>query len=113
MLVSAIRENPIKSSISILTLVSMLIGTVLTVDSRYAKAADLHVQQQSIEKGSRETKQAIDTLRKQTLEDKIFEIELIPDNKRSVSDIARLNKYKRDIQNIDLKWGPNGTMDNR
>lgn len=99
-----LKENPIKSTISMLTLVSMLIGTAFTLDSRYAKAEDIANQKQYIEQNSKETKFAIDQLRKQSLEDKVFEIELIPENKRSQSEKARLEKYKRDMQNIDIKW---------
>lgn len=99
-----ITENPIRSTISILTLLSMLAGGILSLDSRYAKADDLNKQQQSIMQGSMETKYAIDQLRKQSLEDKIFEIELIPEEKKTQSDRARLDKFKRDSQNIDMKW---------
>lgn len=99
-----LKENPIKTSISILTLVSMLIGTAFTLDSRYAKAEDIVNQKHYIEQNSLETKFAIDQLRRQSLEDKVFEIELIPEAKRSQSDRARLEKYKRDMLNIDTKW---------
>ena len=101
MLAPLLRENPIKSTISILTLVSMLVGGVISVDSRYAKAAEVEMQQQSIVK---ETKYAIDQLRKQSLEDKIFELELTPEDKRTQINKALLEKYKRDMQSINIKW---------
>jgi len=36
--------------------------------------------------------------------DKVFEIELIPEDSRTQSDKARLEKYKRDLNTLDLKW---------
>lgn len=104
MITDKVKENPIKSALSIFTLVSALFGGVLAIDSRYAKAEDIGVQQQAIKENARETKFAIDQLRKQSIEDKIFEIELIPENRRTHIDKARLEKYKRDSQNIDTKW---------
>lgn len=107
-MIEQIKENPVKSVISLLTLVSMLIGGVLTVDSRYAKAADLENQQRVIENTAKQSKidfnYSIDQLRKQTIEDKIFEIELIPESKRTDVDKARLEKFKRDSQTIDTRW---------
>lgn len=103
-MLTQIKENPIKSAISVFTLLSMLIGGVFTIDGRYAKADDLNKQQQIIEKTANDTKYAIDNLRKQSIDDKIFEIELIPEDKRSQSDKARLEKYKRESQDIDRKW---------
>lgn len=104
MLTDKVKENPVKSAISIITLVAGLFGGVLAIDSRYAKAADISLQQQALKENARETKFAIDQLRKQSIEDKIFEIELIPENRRTHIDKARLEKYKRDSQNIDTKW---------
>ena len=101
MLAPLLRENPIKSTVSILTLVSMLVGGVISVDSRYAKAAEVEAQQQSI---VIETKYAVDQLRKQGLEDKIFELELIPEDRRTQTDKALLEKHKRDINSINTKW---------
>lgn len=107
-MIEQIKENPVKSVISLITLISMLVGGVLSVDSRYAKAADLQNQQQSIEHAVKQNKiefnYSIDQLRKQSVEDKIFEIELIPENKRTQADKARLEKFKRETITIDNKW---------
>lgn len=104
MLPDKVKENPIKSAISVVTLVAGLFGGVLSIDSRYAKAADIEQQQQSIKDNARETKFAIDQLRKQSIEDKIFEIELIPETSRVQIDRARLEKYKRDLRTLEQKW---------
>lgn len=114
-MINQIKENPIKSLASLLTILSMLVGTVLTVDSRYAHAdavsKEQQTQRQVIEYTAKQNKvefnYSIDQLRKQTLEDKIFEIELIPENKRTPVDKARLEKFKRDSQAIDIKWQNN------
>lgn len=103
-MIDQIKEHPIKVSMSILTLVSMFVGTVLAVDSRYAKAGDFERQQRYLEQSTLETKYAIDQLRKHNLIDKVFELELIPENKRTQVDKARLQKYRSDIRDIELKW---------
>ena len=98
------KEHPIKYTISGITLLSMLIGGAFTIDSRYAKATDFDKQQQLISEKTIEMRVAIDDLRKQTLVDKIFELELIDENKRTQADKARLQKYRQDIRDIELKW---------
>lgn len=98
------KEHPIKYAVSFVTLLSMLIGGVLAVDSRYAKAGDFEKQQIYLDVKTIEMRIAIDDLRKQTLVDKVFEIELIPEENRTQVDRARLQKYKQDIRDIELKW---------
>lgn len=98
------KEHPVKYAISLITLLSMFVGGVLAVDSRYAKAGDFEKQNAYIEGKTNEMKYAIDDSRKQMLIDKVFEIELIPDSKRTQVDRARLQKYKQDIRDIELKW---------
>lgn len=98
------KEHPIKYAVSFVTLLSMLIGGVLAVDSRYAKAGDFEKQNSYIEGKTNEMKYAIDESRKHMLIDKVFEIELIEEEKRTQVDRARLQKYKQDIRDIELKW---------
>lgn len=104
MLTDKVRENPIKSTVSALTLAIGLFAGVISIDSRYAKAEDFNKQQQALQQNAKDTAFAIDQLRKQSIEDKIFEIELLPEDKRSQYDKARLEKYHRDIKTIDQKW---------
>lgn len=107
-----ITEHPIKIAASTLTVLSMLIGGVLTIDNRYAHADDVNreqqTQRQAIENTAKQNRidfnYSIDQLRKQTLEDKVFEILLISEEKRTSVDKARLEKYLRDLQAIDSKW---------
>lgn len=96
-MIEKVKENPIKFTISVVTLITMLVGAVLSVDSRYAKASDFEKQQVSIQ-------YSIDQLRKQSIDDKIFELELIPEKDRTQSDKARLEKYKRESKSIDSNW---------
>jgi hypothetical protein len=44
-----------------------------------------------------ESQKSINNLRRQMLEDKIFEIQLIAPEKRSDADRARLDRYTRDL----------------
>ena len=90
------------------TAVAVFVGAVITIDSRYAHAgdfADLKIQQErAIQTNRNEVRYAVDQLRKQTVEDKIFEIELVPVPKRSMADNARLEKFKRDVSDINQRW---------
>ena len=66
-----LKENPVKSSISILTLVSMLVGAVITVDSRYVKADDLtslkvYTEKLIVQQGE-QIQSNVNSLRKQML----------------------------------------------
>jgi len=113
---SIIKDNPIKILISFVTLVSMLVGSVLSVDSRYAKATDLAAfqvaensaliqiqknQDEIANQSMMENRRNIDMLSKRMIEDKIFDLQLIPANKRTDIDNARLDKYTRDLQDIN------------
>lgn len=103
-----IRGASIPLMVSLLTGASIIIGAVVAVDSRYAHAGDFadlkSAQERSIQQNRNEVRYATDQLRKQMLEDKVFEIELVPVQKRSVVDNARLEKFKRDVTEINQKW---------
>lgn len=105
LVVDDIKKNkPIAFIVSIAAGIGAIISMFLTIDERYAHAADLSnlkvEQQQVIRQNRFDLQQSTNTLRKQSLEDKVFEIELTPVEKRSPYDNARLEKYKRDLADI-------------
>ena len=99
-----LKENPVKSSISILTLVSMLVGAVITVDSRYVKADDLtslkvYTEKLIVQQGE-QIQSNVNSLRKQMLEEKLYDLESVHPKRRSSADNARIEKYKRDLRDL-------------
>jgi len=99
-----LKENPVKSSISILTLVSMLVGAVITVDSRYVKADDLtslkvYNEKLVVQQGE-QIQSNVNSLRKQMLEEKLYDLESVHPKRRSSADNARIEKYKRDLRDL-------------
>ncbi len=87
-----------------ITTLGIIAGAVLSIDSRYVHADDLTQFKQEHARGIQQlgsdSQVQVNDLRRQMLEDKIFEIQLIPPNKRTDSDRARLDKYTRDINMI-------------
>lgn len=88
-----------------------IVSTAFAIDQRYAHAEDVEKfkteQSQAIVVQGQLQTQALDMFRRQMLEDKIFELELIPQNKRTVVDNAKLERYKRQLgappENINQK----------
>lgn len=97
----------LKGMAATIVALTVIVTTVVTFDTRYVHAGDLTefkaehtraIQMQSIQ-----SQAAINDLRRQTLEDKIFEIQLIPPARRSDVDRARLDKYTRDLENTKTR----------
>ncbi|HEY6436104.1 MAG TPA: hypothetical protein VIY47_05915, partial [Ignavibacteriaceae bacterium] len=96
-MMQTIKENPwivlLGSSGTIITVVA----TLFTIDSRYAHAADVEKNYQQVQRTVQETSI---TLRKQMLEDKIFELDVKrgqQDGKLSPVESALLERYKRQL----------------
>jgi hypothetical protein len=95
-----VKENPLKTVASIITTCGVIIGGVLTVDERYAHAVDVEkVQQQT----ARTIETQIGGIRRQMLEDKLFEL----DTKREVNkglspvDEAQYKRYNRQLMELN------------
>jgi hypothetical protein len=102
-----IEDNLLKIITGSIGALSIILGAAFTIDSRYVHAGDLAelkkehsraIQQQTVD-----NQVSVNELRKQMLEDKIFEIQLIPPQKRSDADRARLDKYTRDLDGISKR----------
>lgn len=98
------KENPVKTISGSIGTLAIIVGAVLGVDARYVKADDLKdfkmEHTRSVQALEIQSQTQVNTLRKQMLEDKVFEIQLIPPAKRTDVDRARLDKYQRDLQEI-------------
>lgn len=79
-----------------------IVSTAFAIDQRYAHAEEVEKfkteQSRAIVVQGQLQTQALDMFRRQMLEDKIFELELIPPNKRSQIENAKLERYKRQLQ---------------
>lgn len=78
-----------------------LASTAIAIDARYARAEEVQKfkaeQNQAIYQTGISQAISIDKLRKDSLEDKIFEIEAINPAKRTDIDRAKLERYKRQL----------------
>jgi hypothetical protein len=98
------KSNPIKILLGSAGSIIAVVGALFTIDARYAHAAD-------VEQTKKETQQVIKEtaiiLRKQVIEDKLFEYDVkkeqAPDRRLSPIDSAMQQRYKRQLE--DLKSG--------
>lgn len=105
---SSENSNPLKIFsnlgwvLSSISGVGVIIGAFLTIDSRYAQASDVkelvQAHKEFAQQITKEQKNSINLIRKQMLEDKIFEKSLIPNEKRTQTDRALLERYKEELK---------------
>jgi len=79
---------------SIITALSIIVGAVLTIESRYVRADEYHFAQASTEL---KIEEQAHQQRKWLLEDRIQDIEIKQPNVRTDIDNARLERYKREL----------------
>src|SRR5258708_2414341 len=88
--------------------VGSVVAAAFFVDDRYAHAIDVKAMHQeqvrAIYENRQETKRAADMLRKQFLEDEVFKITLLPSRARSNIQRALLDRYTRELQEINARW---------
>jgi hypothetical protein len=103
-IVGTAKDHPIKSLLGVTTSIIAIVAALFTVDARYAHASD-------VEKNREETRQTIQDssliLRKQAIEDKLFEYDLkteqSPNGRLSPFDTAMQKRYKRQLDDIRAK----------
>jgi hypothetical protein len=86
-----IKENPLKATAATVAAAATIIGAILTVDARYAHAAD--IQKEALTQQKQITKIEADRL-----EDKVFELDMKKADKPkdwTPVDEAMLQRYKR------------------
>ena len=103
------NETQVKYIATLVGMAVAVITTVFTLDARYVHADELQQfkteHAQAIQQVSRDSQLQVITLRKQMIEDKVFEITLIKPEKRTDIDRARLDKYQRDLDEIHRTLG--------
>lgn len=102
MLPQLIKENLLKSIFVSASSVIAIIGALFTIDARYAHAADVEKDKVRTERIITETSQ---NLRKQMLEDKVFELDIkksqARDQKLSPVEQALRDRYQRQLDEIN------------
>lgn len=76
--------------------VGVIIGAAFALDQRYVSAAEFKKEIMVV-------KDSIIDLHRARLEDEVFRLELIPPNKRTDADKALLERYKRQIIEMDFR----------
>jgi hypothetical protein len=101
------KDITLRAIVGIVSSLGVLVGAVIAVESRYVHAADLEQfkqeQVRAFKQQSADSQITVNELRKQMLEDKIFEIQLIPPSRRTDVDRARLDKYSRDLDTVNKR----------
>lgn len=83
---------------SFVTILTLIIGTYITIDSRYAKAAEV---ERSIKQFQAETRNYLDDQYRQQLEDRIFELR--SKDKLSPTDNAMINRFEQRLELINQR----------
>lgn len=97
-----VKQSSVKTIATLIATFGLIVGSVLTVDTRYAKAEDSKIQEarlgEKITLQTIEIKQQTLDLRRQMLEDKIFELEVKKDSKKlSFVEEALISRYTRQL----------------
>ena len=99
-----IKENQWQILLGSSGTIITLVATLFTLDARYAHAADVAKESQQIHLA---VKSAVSNLRKQNLEDKLFELDIkkeqAPNQRLSPIDSALAARYKRQLEEIVQK----------
>ncbi len=101
---SIVKDHPFKILLGSAGSVIAVVAALFTIDARYAHAAD-------VERDKKETQQIIqqttNTLRKQMLEDKLFELDVKREQaigqRLSPLDAALRERYKRQIKELPTR----------
>lgn len=88
--------------------VAIFAGAVLSFDQTYARAADVEQMRvevtTNIQQARVEARYSVDQLRKMTLEDKVYELNLVPFAKRTDAQRALLDRYLRQMRELNERW---------
>jgi hypothetical protein len=100
----SVREHPWTALITSSGAILAVVTALFTVDARYAHAKDVESDKQKVESVIREV--SLD-LRKQMLEDKLFELDIkreqSPQQRLSPVDAALHSRYQRQLNELVLR----------
>lgn len=92
-----ISENiSVTNLAKLLLALGTIVGAIITIDNRYVHAEDFKSQMTQV-------RESITDLHRARLEDEIYRLELIPEQKRTQQDRALLERYKNQLKEIDSK----------
>jgi hypothetical protein len=92
------RENDVVTIMQWITRIGATVAAVGIIGGAVAWAADTRYAQKTEVRAV--VQEATDGLRKSTLEDKIFELNLVPPDKRTDVQRALLDRYVREIEEL-------------
>lgn len=102
MIPESIRNNPIKTLLSIVALISGIVTSVITVDSRYVHADELDDFKIEMNQKFEKTDKSISNIRRQQLQDKIFELNFLDQSGQARPiDKALLDRYRNELQELE------------
>lgn len=97
----AIIDNPWKILLGSSGTIITLVGALFTIDARYAHAADTEQDNKDVRAF---VQQSVQDLRRQMLEDKLFELDMkkaqAPNGKNSPVDEALRDRYQRQLREL-------------
>ena len=103
-----LKQN-ISEITAVATLSFALIGGAIAVESRYARIEDVEkikdAETNDITKMRIEQNIGLDNLRKQTVEDKLFDIRM--KEKKSQADMAMLQRYEEQLNDVNSRISMN------
>ncbi len=98
--------------VATVTMLGTVVGGVLAVESRYAKAADIDdVKSQQVQIYSNmkiQQELAVDSLRRQSLEDRLFELRL--KEKPTQVEKALIERYQDQLRELSIREDTNKRM---
>lgn len=95
-------EDVASSTVKWLKWAAGLIGSLVILLGAIAWAGDTRYVQK--EDFRNEIRYSADQLRKATLEDKIFDLTRIPENRRTNDQRAQLDRYNRQMNELNSRW---------
>lgn len=103
-LIQSAKENPLKSMSATSGFIIALVAAVISVDGRYAHAADVDKANSQIEQ---QVQNSMQFLRRQMLEDKLFELDIrkaqSPKQQLSPVDQALRDRYQQQLNDLNAK----------
>lgn len=104
---TTLKDISIATIASVVTSLATIVGAAFYVDSRYAHADDVSSIKRSQEQWAQQIiiqqNRSIDIIRKQSIEDKLFELE--SKTKPTTVDKALIQRYERELGVINARQG--------
>lgn len=103
MMPKVVKQNPIKSALTMIGSVAAVVVFFWMVEDRYVSAADFQQFQQQqktfVDQIQRQQRDSLSLFRRQMLEDELFELELkIQQGTATNVERAKVNRIKRQLQ---------------